>query len=157
MRVAVNAGRVPQGRTCPAEEAGLADYAMHKSPRCGARTRAGHPCKSPAVRDRNGRCRMHGAYAGAPRGERNGMFRHGRRTIEAQEARQAVREMVQVAEQLTAVALHRAGLPTPAALKRRVHVKKAIAEAKKRKQGYAEAAQADTAGSPAPAAESVES
>ena len=31
---------------------------MHRSPRCGARTRNGTPCRSPAMP--NGRCRMHG-------------------------------------------------------------------------------------------------
>jgi hypothetical protein len=33
---------------------------MHRSPRCGARTRSGRPCRSPAMP--NGRCRMHGGY-----------------------------------------------------------------------------------------------
>ena len=32
---------------------------MHLSPRCGAKTRSGTPCLSPAMA--NGRCRMHGA------------------------------------------------------------------------------------------------
>ena len=43
---------------------------MHLSPRCGARTRTGRPCRSPAMV--NGRCRMHGgASPGAPRGNAN--------------------------------------------------------------------------------------
>jgi hypothetical protein len=40
---------------------------MHLSPRCGAKTRSGSPCRSAAMP--NGRCRMHGgASPGAPRG-----------------------------------------------------------------------------------------
>ncbi|WP_442755875.1 HGGxSTG domain-containing protein [Methylocystis sp. JAN1] len=54
---------------------------MQRSPRCAARTRAGTLCQSPAMA--NGRCRMHGGCAGAPRGERNGNWRHGHFTCEA--------------------------------------------------------------------------
>ncbi|MGB0632415.1 MAG: HGGxSTG domain-containing protein [Alphaproteobacteria bacterium] len=45
---------------------------MRAAPRCGARTRAGTSCASPAVRGRC-RCRMHGGArgSGAPRGNRN--------------------------------------------------------------------------------------
>jgi uncharacterized protein YjcR len=49
---------------------------MHMSPRCGARTRSGKPCQSPAMP--NGRCRMHGGPSpGAPKGNQNA-FKHGR-------------------------------------------------------------------------------
>ena len=55
--------------------------------RCGARNRAGKPCLSPAMKNRR-RCRLHGgASPGAPRGEGNGMWRHGLRSIEAIERR----------------------------------------------------------------------
>jgi hypothetical protein len=65
----------------------------HACPRCGAKTRSGHPCRSAAMR--NGRCRMHGgASPGAPRGERHGMFRHGLRTIEAIEERRATAALI---------------------------------------------------------------
>jgi hypothetical protein len=37
----------------------------HASPRCGARTRACTPCRSPAMP--NGRCRMHGGASTGPR------------------------------------------------------------------------------------------
>ena len=50
------------------------------APRCGARTRAGGLCQGPAMP--NGRCRMHGGPAGAPSGQANGMWRHGRRSAE---------------------------------------------------------------------------
>ena len=65
---------------------------LHLAPRCGARTRSGHPCRSPAVRGK-ARCRMHGGAkgSGAPRGERNGNYRHGHRTQEAMAERRAVR------------------------------------------------------------------
>src|SRR5436190_14528130 len=50
------------------------------APRCGARCRSGLSCRGPAMK--NGRCRMHGgASPGAPRGIRNGRYRHGRYTI----------------------------------------------------------------------------
>jgi hypothetical protein len=58
-------------------------YAMHCSARCAAmskRTRL--RCRSPAVRDK-AVCRMHGAFAGAPSGKRNGAYRHGHFTFEA--------------------------------------------------------------------------
>jgi hypothetical protein len=35
------------------------------APRCGARTRSGCPCRSPAMA--NGRCRMHGGASTGPR------------------------------------------------------------------------------------------
>ena len=52
---------------------------LANAPRCGARTRAGEPCRSPAVSG-NRRCRMHGGKgSGAPRGNRNA-WKHGIRS-----------------------------------------------------------------------------
>lgn len=50
---------------------------MLRSLRCGARTRAGTACRSPAVTGKR-RCRMHGGAAGsgAPKGNRNAL-KHG--------------------------------------------------------------------------------
>jgi hypothetical protein len=49
---------------------------MHLSRRCGARTRSGSLCRSPAMP--NGRCRLHGGMSpGAPKGNKNA-FKHGR-------------------------------------------------------------------------------
>ena len=50
---------------------------MLASPRCGAKTRSGGACRSPAVRGKK-RCRMHGGAAGsgAPRGNQNAR-KHG--------------------------------------------------------------------------------
>ena len=54
---------------------------MHCSPRCGAKTRRGSGCQSPATP--NGRCRMHGGMSpGAPKGNSNA-FKHGRYTRQA--------------------------------------------------------------------------
>lgn len=50
---------------------------MQASPRCGARTRSGEACRSPAARGK-ARCRMHGGApgCGAPPGNRNAR-KHG--------------------------------------------------------------------------------
>ena len=62
------------------------------SPRCGAKTRRGTPCRSPAMP--NGRCRMHGGSSpGAPLGNRNA-WKHGRYSREAIERRREVAELV---------------------------------------------------------------
>lgn len=68
---------------------------LAKARRCGAKTRAGHPCKQAAVTGRT-RCRMHGGAkgSGGPRGSRNGNFRHGLHTLEAKTTRKAIRENV---------------------------------------------------------------
>src|SRR2546423_1965850 len=47
---------------------------MHGATRCGAKTRRGTACQSPAVRGKR-RCRMHGGApgSGAPRGNENAL------------------------------------------------------------------------------------
>ena len=61
---------------------------IHLSPRCGAQTRSGSACQSPAMP--NGRCRMHGGKSpGAPNGNQNA-FKHGRYTAEAVASRREV-------------------------------------------------------------------
>lgn len=63
----------------------------HRSKRCTARCKhTKQPCKGPAVKGRSV-CRMHGGKAGAPRGERNGNYRHGRSTIEYRERERRAR------------------------------------------------------------------
>lgn len=56
---------------------------MHLAPRCGAKTRRGHPCRAPAIRGKK-RCRKHGgAYgSGAPKGNQNAVT-HGLFTTDA--------------------------------------------------------------------------
>jgi hypothetical protein len=80
----------------PAEMSQVAQAA-----RCGAKTRSGAPCKSAPVTGRR-RCRMHGgAYgSGAPKGERNGNYKHGRYTEEVQATRQWLREATKLVRKL---------------------------------------------------------
>ena len=71
--------------------------AMHSSLRCGARTRSGTPCRSPAVADRK-RCRMHGGApgSGAPRGNRNAR-KHGFWSSESIHSRRQLAAMLREA------------------------------------------------------------
>lgn len=57
---------------------------MHLCRKCGAKTRCGSACRSPAIKGKT-RCRMHGGAlgSGAPSGKRNGAFRYGEHTREA--------------------------------------------------------------------------
>ncbi len=50
--------------------------------RCGAKTRNGSKCQKPALKGKS-RCHLHGGRAGAPSGERNGAYKHGRYSTEA--------------------------------------------------------------------------
>lgn len=70
---------------------------MLSSPRCGAKTRSGAPCRSPAVRDKK-RCRMHGGAigSGTPRNNKNALkdgFYTKERIAERREARRQFREI----------------------------------------------------------------
>ena len=73
---------------------------MLASMRCGAKTRRGTACRSPAVRGKS-RCRMHGGAkgSGAPIGNTNAL-KHGGHTKEAQEARARLRAYIREAEKL---------------------------------------------------------
>ena len=77
-------------------------YPFQKSPRCGATSkRSGERCKAPAVRGWTV-CRFHGARGGGPRGERNGMYRHGLFTKEAVEERRLLRELLRQTQETLA-------------------------------------------------------
>lgn len=67
---------------------------MHRSLRCGAKTRRGTSCQAPAVQGKR-RCRMHGGAAGsgAPKGNRNAV-KHGLYTREAIEDRRRLRDLM---------------------------------------------------------------
>jgi hypothetical protein len=56
---------------------------VSRSNRCGARTRSGEPCRSAPVTGRH-RCRMHDGTdgSGAPKGSKNGNYKHGPYTKE---------------------------------------------------------------------------
>src|SRR4051794_11617000 len=65
---------------------------MNDTP-CGAKTRAGSPCRCPAMP--NGKCRIHGGLSpGAPRGAANGNYRDGFWTDDAVEERKFIRSLV---------------------------------------------------------------
>lgn len=67
---------------------------MNLAPRCGAKNRQGNPCQAPAMRGR-ARCRLHGGKAtGAPKGEKNGAYKHGQRTKEAEDMRREIMALI---------------------------------------------------------------
>ena len=67
---------------------------MLASPRCGAKTRSGGACRSPAVSGRK-RCRMHGGAqgSGAPKANRNAR-KHGMFTRDAIAERRQIRALL---------------------------------------------------------------
>ncbi len=73
---------------------------MLSSPRCGAKTRSGRPCRSPAVQGKK-RCRMHGGAkgSGAPKGNQNAL-KHGLSTAEAIREQKALRRLIRDAQAL---------------------------------------------------------
>src|SRR5947209_740991 len=72
--------------------------------RCGAKTRAGHPCRGPAMK--NGRCRMHGGASTGPKSKRGlkrsqkANWKHGIYSAEAKAERQLVRSFLRDAHAL---------------------------------------------------------
>jgi hypothetical protein len=75
---------------------------LREAARCGAKTRRGKPCRSPAVRGRR-RCRMHGGAlgSGGPKGPRNGNYKHGLYTAEAIAFRRSLRQQMREVRALT--------------------------------------------------------
>ena len=73
---------------------------MLESPRCGAKTRSGQSCRSPAVNGKK-RCRMHGGAhgSGAPRGNKNAL-KHGMYTKKVMEEERQCRELVRQSRKL---------------------------------------------------------
>jgi hypothetical protein len=73
---------------------------MLSSQRCGAKTRSGKPCRSPAVQGKK-RCRMHGGApgSGAPRGNKNAR-KHGLYTREAIAQRRQLGELMRQSRKL---------------------------------------------------------
>jgi hypothetical protein len=67
---------------------------MLASPRCGAKTRTGGPCRSPAVSGKK-RCRIHGGApgSGAPKQNQNAL-KHGLFTRGAIEERKQVQALI---------------------------------------------------------------
>lgn len=76
------------------------EYAFQKAPRCTATSkRTKRRCKAPAVRGWRV-CRFHGARGGGPKGERNGMYRHGEYTQEAVRDRLALAALLREAQEI---------------------------------------------------------
>jgi hypothetical protein len=73
---------------------------MLASSRCGAKTRSGGACRSPAVHGKK-RCRMHGGSpgSGAPRANRNAR-KHGLFTRDAIAERRQIRALLGEARKL---------------------------------------------------------
>jgi len=73
---------------------------MLASLRCGAKTRSGGACRSPAVAGKK-RCRMHGGApgSGAPKNNQNAL-KHGLHTKEAVEARKQLRALLRQSRKL---------------------------------------------------------
>ncbi|MCK1517456.1 hypothetical protein IVB22_34125 [Bradyrhizobium sp. 190] len=73
---------------------------MLASPRCGAKTRSGGSCRSPAVHGRK-RCRMHGGAqgSGAPRANQNART-HGLFTRDAIAERRGVQALLRESRKL---------------------------------------------------------
>jgi len=75
-----------------------------KAPRCGAKTRRGSPCQSPAMA--NGRCRMHGGLSTGPKTAegieriRRAVTKHGRYTAAAKAERRRLRLFVKYAREI---------------------------------------------------------
>jgi hypothetical protein len=78
------------------------------APRCGARTRAGTPCRAAAMP--NGRCRMHGGPSTGPRTEagkariRASRTKHGRKSQAAIRQRREARATLRMLRELLAAA-----------------------------------------------------
>jgi hypothetical protein len=69
-------------------------YPFQKSPRCSATSkRTKRPCMAPAVTGWTV-CRFHGARGRGPKGERNGMYRHGLNTNEAVKERRFLSDLL---------------------------------------------------------------
>ena len=81
---------------------GAEPHMLHHARRCGARTRSGRPCRSPAV---HGRPRCPDAWVRSRRwgleGERNGNYRHGLYTKETQTRLRAMRDLRREVKDLT--------------------------------------------------------
>jgi hypothetical protein len=88
---------------------------LRLAPRCLARTRSGTPCQKPAAKGKK-RCRLHGGAegSGAPRGERNGSYRHGLYTREAIVERRALRALIRGFREDTRGALSSGAKPSRA-------------------------------------------
>jgi hypothetical protein len=63
-------------------------------------------------------------------GEANGMFKHGRYTKQAKELGRLMRELAKTGEAMVARVMNQHGLKPPKAIRRKVHVRRALKKAK---------------------------
>ncbi|WP_366928722.1 HGGxSTG domain-containing protein [Methylotenera sp.] len=78
---------------------------MHCALRCGAKTRLGHPCKSPAIHGKE-RCRMHGGKSTGRPSTPSSIFRKGY-LIERREWRKQLKDMKTMLLELNKIQLKR--------------------------------------------------
>lgn len=76
--------------------ASLPRYSFKRCTATSKQTRK--PCQAPAVTGWTV-CRFHGAGGGAPKGERNGMYRHGQYTAAAIAERKALADLLRQVRQ----------------------------------------------------------
>jgi hypothetical protein len=96
---------------------------LRKALRCGARNRSGNPCQSPVVKGKR-RCRMHGGAhgSGAPKGPRNGNYKHGRYTAEAIAERRELMSFIREARARALSVLQQGCAPDGSVLLRQIPV-----------------------------------
>ncbi len=88
-------------KTIPCTERLVQIYAFATAPKCGAKTRSGLLCKSPAVRFKK-RCRMHGGTNhGAPTGNQNAL-KHGFTTRQSKYFQKQISKLLEDYKQLLA-------------------------------------------------------
>jgi hypothetical protein len=74
----------------------LENSPMNRAPRCGAQTRSGRPCRSPAVQGKR-RCRMHGgAFGSGARPGNQSALKHGFYTAKAVAERRFLRNLLAI-------------------------------------------------------------
>lgn len=91
-------------RNRPVSENSMEPASLKAAPRCQAQRKHGRgPCDAKAVRGKRV-CRVHGGSSpGAPKGDRNGRFRHGGDTKEAIALRSQVAKLLRaLSEQVPA-------------------------------------------------------
>lgn len=79
---------------------GQKQYAFDNAPRCGAKTRRGTFCQSPAVKNKP-RCRLHGCGkgSGAPKGNTYAIT-HGQTTAAIKLFRKTIRQVIEESREL---------------------------------------------------------
>lgn len=76
------------------------DHLRGRLRRCRATAKGtGERCRCPAVSGRP-TCRAHGGKGGAPKGQRNGQWKHGQRSAEGAEARRERQALLRMAREM---------------------------------------------------------